>query len=114
MSEPKTAIQQAAAELRGVACETFATHTIDGVWPHGEDQAKANHDHLLFLADIIEKEEQSRGQTCAWRQDAAWDHSDTWNTDCGEAFVFIDGTPADNNANYCCYCGRKIEQVPAG
>ena len=28
---------------------------------------------------------------------------------CGEEWYFIDGTPADNNANYCPRCGAKME-----
>ena len=27
---------------------------------------------------------------------------------CGEAWTFIDGTPKDNNANYCPRCGAKM------
>lgn len=30
---------------------------------------------------------------------------------CGEEWYFIDGTPADNNANYCPRCGAKMEDV---
>ena len=28
---------------------------------------------------------------------------------CGEEWYFINGTPADNNANYCPRCGAKME-----
>lgn len=28
---------------------------------------------------------------------------------CGEAWTFIDGTPKDNNANYCPMCGARME-----
>ena len=30
---------------------------------------------------------------------------------CGEAWTFIDGTPKDNNANYCPRCGAKMDEV---
>lgn len=98
--------QQAAAELRSVALELFAAHTIDGVWPHGEDQAKAEHDSLLQLADQVE-----RGETCAWRE--TWSMHGVYDTDCDMVFELTTGTPADNHMAFCCYCGRKIEQVPA-
>lgn len=58
-TETKTAIQQAAAELRGIAADIRECHTVDGDWGT-ELQARAEHDHLLFLADVIEREEKAR------------------------------------------------------
>jgi len=45
-------------------------------------------------------------ETCAWHGDAAG--SDHWETDCHNAFVLNDGTPADNRMKFCCYCGRPL------
>jgi len=42
--------------------------------------------------------------TCTWTEDAEGYYS----TECGEAYVFNDGTPAQNNAVYCHHCGGKI------
>lgn len=58
-AETKTATQQAAAELRNIAADIEQAHAIDGDWGC-ELEAKAEHDHVLFLADIIEREEKSR------------------------------------------------------
>lgn len=44
---------------------------------------------------------------CAWREYA----DGVWNTNCGEAFVFIDGTPRDNGFRYCPYCGRMLANM---
>jgi hypothetical protein len=45
---------------------------------------------------------------CKWVQD----QEGTWNTDCGEAFEFIEGDPAENNTRFCCYCGKPLKAVP--
>lgn len=34
-----------------------------------------------------------------------------WETSCGNAFTINDGTPAQNDMKYCCYCGGEIEQT---
>lgn len=42
---------------------------------------------------------------CLWQHD---DHSDYWETSCGEAFFVTEGTPADNSMRFCPYCGARI------
>lgn len=42
--------------------------------------------------------------TCTWTED----DEGTWNTTCGNAFVFNDGGPKENDSSYCCYCGGKL------
>jgi hypothetical protein len=50
---------------------------------------------------------------CNWTLDAGYD-GDSWDTDCQEKFVFIDGGPAENHIRFCCYCGRRfLTGVPA-
>lgn len=34
-----------------------------------------------------------------------------WDTSCDNAFEIIDGTPAENNFKFCCYCGGQLVQV---
>ena len=41
---------------------------------------------------------------CAWTYD--WD--DQWETNCGNRFEFVDGTPTENKMEFCCYCGGKL------
>jgi hypothetical protein len=45
---------------------------------------------------------------CVWtaREDACY-----FETKCGEAFTFIDGTPAENHYSFCPNCGKPIEVV---
>lgn len=45
--------------------------------------------------------------TCKWTED----EDGNWFTDCGEAFTFIDGGPAENSMKFCCYCGKPLEPV---
>lgn len=44
---------------------------------------------------------------CAWRAG----EDGVWQSNCGEAHVFIDGGPRDNNYRYCPYCGRVIANM---
>ena len=41
---------------------------------------------------------------CVWRRD----EDGNWNTGCGGMFVIEEGTPADNDMRYCCYCGKTL------
>ncbi len=41
---------------------------------------------------------------CVWKYD--WD--DQWETNCGNRFETIDGSPTENKMEFCCYCGGKI------
>lgn len=45
-------------------------------------------------------------EQCEWAED----EYGTWETSCGNAFEINDGSPADNDMAYCCYCGKKIAQ----
>jgi hypothetical protein len=49
-------------------------------------------------------------EQCEWCVDdyAIW-HTDCGNTDCGNAFYFEVGTPAENGFKFCPYCGKKLK-----
>jgi hypothetical protein len=47
---------------------------------------------------------------CNWKQQDE-DESDYWQSDCGHSFVFIDGSPIDNNMRYCCRCGNPLSET---
>jgi len=45
---------------------------------------------------------------CVWEYDGSqW----MWNSSCGEAWVFTEGGPEDNNYRYCHGCGKKVHAV---
>ena len=47
-------------------------------------------------------------QHCVWTEaiDGKWD------TDCGEAFGFVDGDPESNDFAFCCFCGNALLAEP--
>lgn len=45
-------------------------------------------------------------RVCEWTEDS----DGTWNSACGHAWVFTDGSPAGNECVYCCFCAGKIAQ----
>jgi hypothetical protein len=60
----------------------------------------------------VPQAEPKREPTCLWSH--ADDDTDVWETSCGHAFTIIDGTPGDNHMEFCCYCGRPLEQEIGG
>lgn len=45
--------------------------------------------------------------------DCIWTHNDSdecWDTECGQAFCFIDGGPDGNTLKFCCYCGKVLRE----
>jgi hypothetical protein len=44
--------------------------------------------------------------TCHWTGYS--DCPDTWDTECGEVWQFMDGGPVDNDVEFCPYCGGVI------
>ena len=34
----------------------------------------------------------------------------TWETACGKAFDFIDGTPSENEFKFCPFCGNPVTE----
>ena len=44
---------------------------------------------------------------CTWKEN----YDGFWETTCGHAFVFNDGSPKDNSMNYCCYCGKPLKEA---
>ena len=42
-----------------------------------------------------------------------WEWDDThckWDSDCGNAFQLISGTPTENEMQFCPYCGKQISE----
>ena len=64
------------------------------------------------LATDGKQAEPKRGPTCLWSR--ADDDTDVWETSCGHAFTIIEGTPGDNHMEFCCYCGRRVDEEIGG
>ncbi len=51
--------------------------------------------------------------TCVWREEDPWGQMpDTYATDCGEMWSFVDGGPTENRVRYCHRCGKPVTVVP--
>lgn len=46
-------------------------------------------------------------KSCLWSRNTDDDNC-MYETTCGNAFMFNDGTPKDNGFRYCCYCGNPM------
>lgn len=57
--------------------------------------------------DDIAREKTKPG-ICEWEEnDEGW-----WNTDCGNAFEFTNGSPIYNEFKCCPYCGKTLTETP--
>ena len=56
----------------------------------------------------VEWIEEQPKRVCEWTHDA---DMDAWETACDNAWQFTEGTPADNKAKFCPYCGGEIKEV---
>ena len=59
-----------------------------------------------------QRAEPKRPQTCLWSRSD--DDTDVWETTCGNAFTINEGSPADNEMTFCCFCGRELEGETGG
>ena len=55
---------------------------------------------------------EGRGEkpSCLWTED----EDGCWPTACGHVHAFTEGGPAENDARYCCYCGRGLVEEKCG
>jgi hypothetical protein len=47
---------------------------------------------------------------CTWELPISGD-SLIWRSECGESFVFEDGSPKENGFMFCPYCGHEISEI---
>ncbi len=57
---------------------------------------------------INKSQTEEKPGSCCWTDDG----DGLWETECGEAFVFTDGGPAENKAKFCPYCGKPLDVTP--
>ncbi len=55
---------------------------------------------------ILRNPEEEPGE-CVWKYD---DGDFKWDTACGEAWVFTEGSIAENNVRFCHKCGRRVKE----
>jgi len=53
-------------------------------------------------------------EECSWTEEDPWGSMpDTWQTACGNLFTYTEGGPSENDAKFCCYCGKKLVEIRA-
>jgi hypothetical protein len=112
MSDLKKAAQQALAHVQEFKRRWMA------VPPFGNKVNEATREAVtLAHAPVLQLEEDLRTalaqqEECRWLQDGDKESS-TWQASCSRRyFMLVDGTPTDNRMSHCCYCGKKLVEVP--
>lgn len=69
---------------------------------------KANgYENAIEIVNQVEQE--YNNDFCEWTEHET--EIDVYFTKCGQAHIFVDGTPEENNHEFCPYCGKKIKVV---
>jgi len=78
-------------------------------WRDGQEEKNRLEEQVWLLLRRAYKAGQVAHQgTCIWeRHKDAWGEF-YWETGCGHAYYYEDGAPAENDLEFCPYCGRKL------
>jgi hypothetical protein len=69
---------------------------------------KNERDALTAERDALLEAEEA-GQTCTWKPDSVgYEWGNCWESQCGLSWSFIDDGPAENNMNFCPFCGGRL------
>lgn len=70
--------------------------------------------NFLFRMKSNEFDFKANKETCKWElqnEDEAFDGDRYYETACGQAFSFFEGSKIDNEYKYCPFCGKEIEEI---
>lgn len=70
--------------------------------------------YCMLTGELCPPEGTSKWQPCAKaRRFCIWnqDREGTWETACDNRFMVNEGLPSENGMQYCCYCGRRVQEV---
>lgn len=75
------------------------------------DYYYANSNDVIDREDAIEIVKQGgvSDDVCEWR--LCDEEANVYDTSCRNPHILIEGTPKENNYEYCPYCGKKIKAV---
>jgi len=115
--------QQACGSLAAMPCSRLITQaelenvlTHEGIVEYNAIEDPCGYDNgktelaVSVAARVLD--EIARGKlltgSCDWEENEdGW-----WNTDCGNAFEFTDGSPIYNEFKCCPYCGKTLTETP--
>ena len=88
--------------------ESFAKLAEDR-WVNGTSK-HAYQEHKCWVKAIeIVKQGSVADDVCEWR--LCDEEANVYDTSCRNPHIMIEGTPKENNYEYCPYCGKKIKLV---
>lgn len=97
-------------------CPACGTHEVEiNQICNNSDCREYAEDRTLYVGwrDTHPHNGEQGDKRCSWWKDMAdWD-GNTWESDCGACWTFIDDGPAQNEMHFCPKCGRKLSQLPA-
>ena len=102
--------QQTAYDIDKVVeeLESFAKLAEDR-WTNGTSK-HAYQEHKCWVKAIeIVKQGGVSDDVCEWR--LCDEEANVYDTSCRNPHILIEGTPKENNYEYCPYCGKKIKVV---
>ena len=70
--------------------------------PYGKSSEEIR-EAQLTACDLLDE------KWCKWTDDNTGSY--TFETTCANTFMFMSGTPVDNNMKYCPFCGKRVEVV---
>ena len=65
-------------------------------------------DEDFFISTTIQDAMVS-AKTCLWSR--ADEDTDMWETSCDQAYILNEGTPKENDMNFCTFCGKMLEEA---
>lgn len=74
-----------------------------------DEDLEWNRAMYLCTGIVNQLAEEYNNDVCEWKQHER--EIDVYFTECGQAHIFVDGNPEENNYEYCPYCGKKIKIV---
>lgn len=77
-----------------------------GNW-EGKDYFIKQNDAIEIVNQLAEE---YKDDFCEWMQDDVGEC--VYCTKCGQMHIFIDGSPEENDHEFCPYCGKKIKIAP--
>ncbi len=84
-------------------------YTKKYVTPYGNNGYKDTKAISIHKAIEIVKQGSVSDDVCEWR--LCDEEANVYDTSCRNPHILIEGTPKENNYEYCPYCGKKIKAV---
>ena len=88
--------------------ESFAKLAEDR-WTNGTSKYACQEHKCWVKAIEIVKQGGASDDVCEWR--LCDEEANVYDTSCRNPHILIEGTPKENNYEYCPYCGKKIKVV---